>query len=102
MLCSHQEKQVRVPPAAASPDAVSCLGLGCLWFAFGLVSLAEDGFRGYRKPFVLFGRRRSSSPVSSSEKLKVIGETRSYNPTLLQPELRGRTGEGPQQRGWGG
>lgn len=78
------------------------LGLGlCLWFTFGLVSLAKDGFRGYRKPFVLFGRRRSSSPVSSSEKLKVIGETRSYNPTLLQPELRGRTGEGPQQRGWG-
>lgn len=79
------------------------LGLGlCLWFTFGLVSLAEDWFRSYRKPFVLFGRRRSSSPVSSSEKLKVIGETRSYNPTLLQPELRGRMGEGPQQRGWGG
>lgn len=73
-----------------------------MWFTFGLVSLAEDGFRGYRKPFVLSGRRRSSSPVSSYEKLKVIEETRSQNPPLLQLEMRGRMGEGPQQRGWGG
>lgn len=28
VLCSHQGNQVRVPPAATSPDAVSCLGLG--------------------------------------------------------------------------
>lgn len=70
-----------------------------MWFTFGLVSLAEDGFRGYRKLFVLFGRRRSSSPVSSYEKLKVIGETRPHNPTLLQPEMRGRTGEGCSRGG---
>lgn len=73
-----------------------------MWLTFGLVFLIEDGSREYRKLFVLFGRRKSSSLFPIYEKLKVIGETRSSNQAPLQSKVRDRMCKGPQQTGWGG